>query len=115
MALEQHKTNCALFADVKAGDLGKDVIDGTDGFNDGKLEGETTIVEVSTFDSSGYGWSRSCPSDPVIPINFGMGSTELTIPFSRYCSILKLLADAALAITMIGSLIFVFKPSAGSK
>lgn len=115
MALEQHKTNCALFSESKKGDFGKDVIDGTDGFNDKNLRKDATDVDLGSFDTKGFGWSRSCPADPVIPINYGLGSSELTIPFSRYCSILKLFADAALAITMIGSMIFVFKPSAGSK
>ncbi|PAT41397.1 hypothetical protein CK623_00150 [Vandammella animalimorsus] len=99
---------------AKPGDEGVDVIEGTDGYTKEGFEGGGTGIDLGTFDTEGYGWSRSCPADPVFQFNFGR-DVELTIPFSRYCGVLRLLANAAVAVTLMGAMVFVLKPSAGSK
>ncbi|WP_144011697.1 hypothetical protein [Vandammella animalimorsus] len=114
LATEQHKRNCEMLQPAKPGDEGVDVIEGTDGYTKEGFEGGGTGIDLGTFDTEGYGWSRSCPADPVFQFNFGR-DVELTIPFSRYCGVLRLLANAAVAVTLMGAMVFVLKPSAGSK
>ena len=108
MAREQHQQNCKLFGEDKdINSLTNKALNGTDEKSADKLRENATQVSVGTFDSSGYGWSHACPSDPSIPLNFGGRSAEFSIPFSRICGPLSILSLAGVGITLLGCLVWV--------
>lgn len=111
MAKDQLQRNCqALDADTDANSVTNQALSGADKLNTGEMRAEAKAnpVQVGSFNTSGRGWSRSCPADPVIAIPWARGNnTQFTIPFSRACGSLALLANAAVAITLLGSLAWV--------
>lgn len=108
IANEQYRQNCKLFGEDKdANSLTNKALNGTDDKSADKLRENATQVSVGTFDSSGYGWSHACPSDPSISLNFGGRSSEFSIPFSRICGPLSILSLAGVGITLLGCLVWV--------
>lgn len=111
IAKDQLKRNCEAFdKDTDSGSITNKALDGSDKLNteEMKAAAKTGAVQVGSFDTNGRSWSRGCPADPVIAIPWAKGSaTQWTIPFSRLCSPLQLLANAAMAITLLGSLAWV--------
>lgn len=81
---------------------------GTDGVNTDLMQtaAHGAQVTVGSFNQVGSGWGRTCPPDPVINISWGTVSTW-TLPLSRVCSPLDILARAAVGITLLGSLVWV--------
>ena len=82
-----------------------DVLDGTDDESASALQEQAEEISVGEFNSSGYGWSRSCPADPEFSI---MGSS-FKIPFSEICGIMGLMSNLALAITALGLLAWIVR------
>jgi hypothetical protein len=106
MAREQHLTNCKLFKEDDGTSVYGKAKAGTDGFDPSKMRETAEKINVGTFNQSGFGWSRSCPADPSIPLSFA-GGADLVIPFSRICGPLGLLSLAAVGLTLLASLVFV--------
>lgn len=94
--------------DDGASSVGAAALSGADGINTDamKVAAAASPVNVGSFDSSGRGWSRACPSDPVFDIPFGT-ATSWTMPISRICSPLGILANFGVGITLLASLIWV--------
>lgn len=94
--------------DDGASSVGAAALSGADGINTDamKVAAAASPVNVGSFDSSGRGWSRTCPSDPVFEIPFGT-ATSWTMPISRICSPLGILANFGVGITLLASLIWV--------
>lgn len=108
---ELHNRQCQLYRDDK-GDATRfdDAATGADGksaqaLKDAAAAGATS---VGVFNTAGYGWSRSCPADPHIPLTWVSGG-ELVIPFSRICGPLGLLAAGAVAMNLLGCMVFVVR------
>lgn len=107
VALEQHKTNCKLLTpDTDASSEYNKAINKTDGFDLKNMRDNAQQVNVGTFDSNGWGWSRSCPTDPQIVLPWAQNRV-LSIPFSRMCDVLGLLSTAAVGLTLLGCLVWV--------
>lgn len=107
---EQHRRNCELFEkDTDGNSLTNKALNGTDDKSADALKASAGQVNVaSSFDQSGYGWSRSCPSDTRIPLNFGGVSSEFSIPYSvTICGPLGILSWAGVGITLLGCLVWV--------
>ncbi|EED69286.1 hypothetical protein SR914_02230 [Comamonas testosteroni] len=107
---EQYKRNCEMMdKDKDAGSLTNKALNGTDDKSADALKASAGQVNVaSSFDQSGYGWSRSCPSDTRIPLNFGGVSSEFNIPYSvTICGPLGILSWAGVGITLLGCLVWV--------
>ena len=107
---EQHKRNCeTMEKDTDANSLTNKALNGTDDKSAEALKASAGQVNVATsFDQSGFGWSRSCPSDTRIPLNFGGVSSEFSIPYSiTICGPLGILSWAGVGITLLGCLVWV--------
>lgn len=107
---EQYKRNCeTMEKDTDANSLTNKALNGTDDKSADALKASAGQVNVaSSFDQSGYGWSRSCPSDTRIPLNFGGVSSEFSIPYSiTICGPLGILSWAGVGITLLGCLVWV--------
>lgn len=107
---EQHRRNCELFEkDSDSNSLTNKALNGTDDKSADALKASAGQVNVaSSFDQSGMGWSRSCPSDTRIPLNFGGVSSEFSIPYSiTICGPLGILSWAGVGITLLGCLVWV--------
>lgn len=103
IAKEQHIMNCKLL-DTENADPGyKAAIDGSDAKSADKLRENAQQVNVSNFDSSGLGWSRACPADP----SFDVVGHSFTIPFSKVCGPLQVLAMASVGLTLLSCLMWV--------
>lgn len=102
------KLTDALIPDPDASAVGASALGGADGLNTDamKAAAAASAVNVGAFDASGRGWSRTCPSDPVFEIPFGT-VTSWTMPISRICSPLEILANFGVGITLLASLIWV--------
>lgn len=98
----------ALTPDADASALASAALSGADGLNTDAMKSAAAAssVNVGTFDASGRGWSRTCPSDPVFEIPFGT-ATSWTMPISRICSPLGILANFGVGITLLASLVWV--------
>lgn len=111
IAKDQLQRNCqALDPDKDSGSITNQALSGADKLNTTEMKAAAAAakVDVGSFDTTGRSWGRGCPADPVIPIPWAKGnSSQFTIPFSRLCSPLQLLANAAVAITLLGSLAWV--------
>lgn len=111
-AAASFKSACALSkafeADTNTDSVFAKASDGRDGINTDlmKTAAHSNSVAIDNFDMSGKGWSRSCPADPSINISWGTVSTW-TLPLSRVCSPLEILARAAVGITLLGALVWV--------
>lgn len=106
IALEQHNQNCKLYGEDKdESSLYNQAKNGTDQSSAEVLKSSATQVSIGNFDTSGLGWSKSCPTDP--HFNLGFVNGEVTIPFSRICGILEILSAAGVGITLLGSLLWV--------
>lgn len=107
IAKEQHIRNCKLFEpDDDQNSVTNKALAGNDEFDMDKLKGNAEKVNVAAFDQSGLGWSKSCPADPEIHLNFGR-SASFSIPFSRICGPLGILSLAGVGITLLGSMVWV--------
>lgn len=107
---EQHKRNCeTMEKDTDANSLTNKALNGTDDKSAEALKASAGQVNVaSSFDQSGFGWSRSCPSDTRIPLNFGGVSSEFSLPYSvTICGPLGILSWAGVGITLLGCLVWV--------
>ncbi len=99
--------NCKLLkADDGTSDYGKAKA-GTDGFDPAKMRETAEKISVGTFNQSGFGWARACPTDPTIALPFARGGAEITIPFSRVCGPLGILSLAGVGITLLGCMVWV--------
>lgn len=108
MAMEQYKRNCqVLEKDADPASTVNRIRNGVDTLNTDKAKADAAAapVTVDTFDANGRGWGRACPADPTIQLNFVARS--FTIPFSRVCAPLNAFAIAAVALTMLGSFVWV--------
>lgn len=103
MAKEQHAMNCKLLDTKNPDSFFKAAADGTDDKGADKLRENAEQVNVSSLDSSGLGFSRGCPADP----SFEVAGKSFSIPFSKVCGPLSVLAHAAVALTLLGSLLWV--------
>ena len=103
MAKEQHTMNCKLLDTKNPDSFFKAAADGTDDKGADKLRENAEKVNVSGLDSSGLGFSRGCPADP----SFEVAGKSFSIPFSKVCGPLSVLAHAAVALTLLGSLLWV--------
>lgn len=107
IAREIHMNNCKLYGDDDdPGSTFNQAKGGTDGFDPEELRNSAEQVNVGTFNQSGFGWSRACPSDPSIQLAFA-GGAEFTIPFSRVCGPLGILSMAGVGITLLGCMVWV--------
>lgn len=107
IAQEQYKRNCTfLEVDNNTSSDYNKAVAGTDGFSTTQMKQDAQQVNVGSFDSTGLGWSRVCPTNPIIPLSFVSGG-QLEIPFSRLCGVLGLLAQAGVGCTLLGSLVWV--------
>jgi hypothetical protein len=111
IAKDQLQRNCqALDPDTDSGSVTNKALSGEDKLNteEMKATAKAAPVQVGSFNTSGRGWGRSCPADPVIAIPWAKGNaTQWSIPFSRLCGPLGLLANAAVAVTLLGALAWV--------
>lgn len=108
MATEQHKRNCELFEkDTDASSPLNKALNGTDEQSADKLKEKADQVDVpSSLDQGGLGWGSGCPQDPEISLPFA-GGRSFSIPFSRICGPLNILALAGVGITLLGCAIWV--------
>jgi hypothetical protein len=114
IATDQIRRNCQMLEpDADANSVVNKALAGTDGINAEAMKASATVVNVGTFNQAGRSWSRSCPADPVIALTFLPNAPSWTIPFSRACGPLGLLANAAVAITLLGCLVFCVRGGAG--
>lgn len=108
---ELHTRQCQLYND-KDGDATRyaDAVSGADGKSAQALKDAAAAgaSNIGVFNTSGYGWGRSCPADPHIPLTWVSGG-ELVIPFSRICGPLGLLAAGAVAMNLLGCMVFVVR------
>lgn len=108
---ELHTRQCQLYSD-KEGDATRyaDAVSGADGKSAQALKDAAAAgaSNIGVFNTSGYGWGRSCPADPQIPLTWVSGG-ELVIPFSRICGPLGLLAAGAVAMNLLGCMVFVVR------
>lgn len=111
IARELHTRQCQLYSD-KEGDATRyaDAVSGADGKSAQALKDAAAAgaSNIGVFNTSGYGWGRSCPADPHIPLTWVSGG-ELVIPFSRICGPLGLLAAGAVAMNLLGCMVFVVR------
>lgn len=107
IAASSFQTNCALLSTLKPDDAASArasaALDGTDGINTDKMKTDATKIQIENFSQAGRGWGRSCPADPLIDVN----GHSFTLPLSKICTPLQLLANAAVAITLLASLLWV--------
>ncbi|WP_133858984.1 hypothetical protein [Comamonas sp. JUb58] len=76
-------------------------MNGTDESSADKLKDKAEQVDVgTTLDQSGLGWGNSCPPDPEFSLAFADGRS-ITIPFSRICGPLNIMALAGVGITLL--------------
>lgn len=107
IALEQHQMNCKIYSEDKdANSQYNKAISGTDLLGTDELKKNAATVNIQAFNVSGSGYSRSCPADPVINLNFGRSKT-FTIPFSKICTPLSVFSLAGVGITLLGSMLWV--------
>lgn len=115
MAQEQHRRNCQLFepdsdpASAVNKALAGDDVGNVDAM---KAAAAAAPISVGQFDFAGRGWSRSCPQDPKFMLSWGTAQ-EFTLPLSKLCGPLGLMADIAVAITAIGCALFVLRVPQG--
>jgi len=108
IAQEQHQRDCTFYGpDSDPNSVFSQALSGADNKNMDAIKAASTSVSISNLDTSGSGWSRACPSDPVIPLGFGHAGSSLTIPFSRICDPLGILSNAGVGLTMLGALLWV--------
>jgi hypothetical protein len=106
------KTNCKIEDALKPDDALSAITtaaqSGADGQNTDAMKAAAAgaAVNVGSFDVTGKGWSRACPVDPVVEIAFGDIRT-FTLPFSKLCSPLQILSNAAVSLTLLASLLWV--------
>lgn len=103
MALEQYKRNCTFFEkDTNAAGTVNKILAGADTQNTDAMKSAASQAPVSidTFDTSGRGWARSCPADPSFALPFA-GGRAFSLPFSRICGPLQLLAMAGVSLTLL--------------
>jgi|GEM_PF-5426862 len=117
MAKEQHKRNCeTLEEDKDPASFINQVKNGTDSQSAKAMQESASEIHITTqLDKSGYGWSRSCPSNTRIELGFVNAAFE--IPFDKLCGPLKIFSDIALAITALSLLVwlvFAGREKAGS-
>lgn len=109
-AMAAFKTECLLNKTLTPDDAAVSTANaaksGADGQDAASLKTNAPTVSLTSLDTTGRGWSRSCPADPSIPLSFVSGGS-LTIPFSKVCGPLELLSLGAVALTMLASLVFV--------
>lgn len=103
VAREQHKQNCKLFDESKPDPDYKKSVDGSDDKSAEALKSSATQVSVSQLDQNGLGWGRSCPAD----VSFEVVGRSFSIPFSKVCPILNVMALAALGLTLLSCLLWV--------
>lgn len=103
IAKEQHIMNCKLLDTEKSDPNYKAAADGTDSKSADKLRENAEQVNVSNFDSSGFGWSRACPPDP----GFDVAGHTFSIPFSKVCGPLQVLSMASVGLTLLSCLMWV--------
>lgn len=98
----------ALSPDTDTASVYNKAADGSDGINTDTMKAAAhgSAVNVGSFNQAGSNWGRACPADPVINISWGTVSAW-TLPLSRVCSPLEILAQAAVGITLLGSLVWV--------
>ena len=108
IAVEQFKRNCqTLEPDTNTGSTVNQALSGADGQNTDTLKANRSIVNVGSFDQSGRGWSRSCPQDPAFTLPWASASAnQFVLPFSKVCGPLGLLSNVAVAVTLLGCLVF---------
>lgn len=109
MAEEQYKRNCTFFGlDTDVNSVANKAKSGADGQNTDtmKAAAANAPVTIQTFDMQGRGWARSCPPDPSFSLPWA-GGRSFSIPFSRICTPLQLFALAGVALTMLGSFVWV--------
>jgi hypothetical protein len=107
MAEEQYKTNCKLYEnDDNAESVFNKALSGKDELNTDQLKKEAEKIDIRDLDSNGYGWSSSCPADPVIQLSFGRNAS-FAIPFSRICGPLGAMSSAGVGITLLGAMLWV--------
>jgi hypothetical protein len=107
IAQEQYKINCKLYEnDDDSNSEYNKAVSGNDESNIEKLKDQAETIDIPDFDKSGFGWSTSCPADPVIPLNFGR-SSSFAIPFSRICDPLGVMSAAGVGITLLGAMLWV--------
>lgn len=101
---EQYRMNCKLFDnDSDSSSLTNRALNGSDSDSAAAIKGRAEQVSVSSFDQSGFGWSRSCPADP----SFEVAGESFDIPFSKVCGVLGVLSNGALGLTLLGCLMWV--------
>lgn len=107
LAKEQHKRNCELFSPDtdKSSTYGK-AVSGTDEKSADALRAAAVQTSVGAFNQSGYGWQRSCPVDPEFLLPWTDGKS-LTLPFSRLCGPLGVLANVGVVLTLVASMVYV--------
>lgn len=103
IAKEQHIRNCKFYDTENPHALYKAALDGTDDKGADKLREQAVQLSVSSLDSTGLGWSRACPADP----SFEVAGKSFVIPFHKVCPPLSVLSYAAVALTLLGSLLWV--------
>lgn len=81
----------------------------TDPFSTTQAKANPQIVNVQTsLNTDGFNWSRSCPENPSFELPF---AGTFQIPFDKLCSPIQIMSDLAVAITLIGSMIFLLPKS----
>ena len=113
IARETHARNCqTLQPDTDTNSIFNKAVAGQDpaDLTAAKTAAAANAVSVGTFNQDGFSWPRACPADPVITLSW-YSAESLTLPFSRLCGPFGLMADAAVAITALGCLLFVLRGS----
>ncbi len=114
MAKDQIMRNCQAYEpDNNPQSITNAAISGADNVNTDKMKADRQVVNVGSFSTSGYGWSRSCPADPVFALPWASGAPSFAIPFSRLCGPLGIMSDMAVALTTIGCLLFCLRVPMG--
>lgn len=108
IAKEQHDRDCQFYnPDPDTQSTFALALSGADNQNMDYLKSHSQQVSVGLLDVTGSGWSRACPADPLIPLNFGRTTASFSIPFSRICGPLDILSLAGVGITLLGSMLWV--------
>lgn len=103
IAKELHVRNCKFYDTENPHPLYESAVDGTDDKGVDKLRANAEKLSVSSLDSSGFGWSRGCPANP----SFEVAGGTFEIPFDKVCPSLSVLSYAAVALTLLGSLLWI--------
>jgi hypothetical protein len=107
MLKKQWHDSCKLLnPDTDPGSIFNQAIAGTDGFSIESMKTGAEIIDVGTFDTTGSGWSRSCPADKIINVPV-IGS--FTISFQQYCPLLNSMSMVLLSITLLACLMWCIK------